>query len=188
MDLNTCGDEGDRFSGKLELKYLNEVFKCGTGMLLGKFPVCEADTEKEEFKPYMKKLNEKYIKKPEDQVTTADKQNAIMCDIMDKMTSYVKNMLDLFVKDYNKLPKSFGEYTEKENDQNFKNCDFSKMMKEIKQLETSKSNAINSGELPEDADLAMSNDGLESKVMLAERVEILDKYLNNGQNPHIIAS
>ena len=62
------------------------------------------------------------------------------------------------------------------------------MMKEIKQLETSKSNAINSGELPEDADLAMSNDGLESKVMLAERVEILDKYLNNGQNPHIIAS
>ena len=177
-DLNACSDEGDRFSGKLELKYLNEVFKCGAGMLPGKFPVCEADTEKEEFKSCMAKLNEKYIRKPADQVTAADKQNAIMRGIMDKMTGYVKNMPDLFVRDYDKLPKSFGEYIDKENDQTFKNCGFSKMMQEIKESETSKS-----GELPQESDLAMSRDGLESEVTLTERTEILDKYVNNGQNP-----
>ena len=147
-------------------------------MLPGKFPVCEADTEKEEFKSCMAKLNEKYIRKPADQVTAADKQNAIMRGIMDKMTGYVKNMPDLFVRDYDKLPKSFGEYIDKENDQTFKNCGFSKMMQEIKESETSKS-----GELPQESDLAMSRDGLESEVTLTERTEILDKYVNNGQNP-----
>ncbi len=57
-------------------------------------------------------------------------------------------------------------------------CSFSKMMRELNELEEAKSSGIKSGKVPSGSDLVMDKKGLKSEVTLVEREAILDKYAN----------